>query len=223
MSKPIAVIPAYSHVDRRLTDALKRTGMPAIYVHGCSDLVKARCRLLTDALATSADSFVFIDADMTPSSEQIVELAESERLDDDNALTGAYVVGGDRIAAIAMNGAAFELPTPERYVRCLVAGMGFAAVTRRAVERLRAALPTVLDREGCRWHPYFLPLLVEHDSEEGTIAEYLSEDYAFWYRLRAMAGVELWLDSNLSIGHCKATVLYPVVNGHGVSASTKVE
>jgi DNA-binding transcriptional LysR family regulator len=195
----VALIPAYSHIDHRLLDALRLVGIPNIAIHGCSDLVRARCRLLSDALRTGARRFVFVDADMVPMAGQLTELIESDR----DAVSGTYAVGGGQVAASTMAGKVVELPSPERFIACLVAGMGFASVSREVVERLAEKLPTVRDPNGHQWKPFFLPMLV------GETNEYLSEDYAFWWRLREHAGVQLWLDTSLVVGHCKPTVALP--------------
>ena len=210
MRKPIVLIPAYTHIDWRLSEVLRLIGIPLIHVHGASDLVAARSRLLTDALATPADTFVFIDADMLPTAEQIVRLIESNRLTDHDAVSGVYAVGEGQVAAMTANGKPLELPSPESYVRCLVAGMGFAVVTRNAVERLREQLPRVVDVGEKEWHPFFLPMVIEHPNiDGGPVNQYLSEDYSFWWRLKHQANVQLWLDTQIVVGHCKSAPLFP--------------
>jgi hypothetical protein len=210
LRKPVVLIPAYTHIDWRLSEALRFVAIPLIHVHGASDLVAARSRLLTDALKTSADTFVFVDADMLPTPEQIVHLVESSRLTDTDAVSGVYAVGNGQVAAMTADGKPLELPNPEPHVRCLVAGMGFAAVTRNAIEKLRNRLPSVMDEGDREWHPYFLPMVIEHANVNGRpMNQYLSEDYSFWWRLKHLAGVQLWLDTKLVVGHCKAGPLFP--------------
>ncbi len=198
----LILIPAYSHIDWRLAAAIRDSGLPHIHIHGCSDLVRARSRLLSDALAMPFDRFLFVDSDIIPTAAQLAALAGSERVTGTAAVTGAYAVGAGQVAANSMKGTAIDLPAAERYVAALVAGMGFAAVSRVSVERLAATLPTVTDPDGKTWKPFFLPMLV------GDTHEYLSEDYAFWWRLRD-AGTQLWLDTSLVVGHCRSRVVMP--------------
>jgi hypothetical protein len=87
-SRSLALIPAYSHIDWRLLESLRKLGIPYIHVHGCSDLVRARSRLLGDGMRTQADRFLFIDSDTVATPDEIVRLAESERLSETSAVSG---------------------------------------------------------------------------------------------------------------------------------------
>jgi hypothetical protein len=204
---PLALIPAYSHIDRRLLEALRRVGIPYMDVHGCSDLVRARSGLLSDALRTDADRFLFIDSDIVPSCDDLIRLLESPKLDPGNAVSGCYVVAPGRLAAQA-EADQIEVGGAERFVPMLAAGMGFAAVHRSAVEVLKQQLPELVDNKSRVWHPYFLPVVVQQETEIGLLQEYLSEDFAFWWRLR-LSGIKLWIDTHLTVGHIKSTILTP--------------
>jgi hypothetical protein len=126
-SKPLALIPAYSHIDHRLVRVLRGLGIPYMELYGCSDLVKARSSLLSEALKTDADRFLLIDSDILPSAEDVMALAESPKLDQSNAVCGCYVTGQvDHLAAYAANGPV-ELGGKERFVEMIVGGLGFAA------------------------------------------------------------------------------------------------
>jgi len=216
-NRAIAVIPAYSHIDARLYRVLMQVGLPYIEVYGCSDLVRVRSGLVSDALRTDAGRIIFIDSDMIPTAEDLIELIETPRVDAQNSVSGSYVVRGGKIAACAETGpilasasaqASAALGTSERYEKLLVAGMGFAAVDRAPLERLRLELPELLDDTGKSWSPFFLPLVIQQEVDGSLLSQYLAEDYSFWWRLRAI-GVDLWLDHRLQIGHVKPEVLYP--------------
>lgn len=213
MSKPLALIPAYSHVDYRLLKVLRAVGMPCLEVYGCSDLVRARSGLLSDALNTDADRFVFIDADVLPTEQDLIELAESSKVDGHNAVSGCYIARPGKIAAQPLD-ETLTLFAEERFAPMLVAGMGFAAVHREAVQRLQASLPSLEDDRGRVWQPFFLPAVVEQQTPEGLLREYLPEDYSFWWRLRH-AEVNLWIDTHLVVGHVKQNIWRPVENQDG--------
>jgi hypothetical protein len=207
MPKPLALTPAYSHVNWQLNDALLRVGIPHAQVHGCSDLVRARSQLLTNALETPADRFLFLDADVVPTCDQLIELAETSRVDENNAVTGLYLGRPGRLAAVTET--RFSLTGGERYIPLIAAGMGFAAVDRRTIDRLRSDIPEVEDADGNKWHPYFLPLVIRAELDGETVHQYMSEDYSFWWRLRMLPGVQLWLDKTLVVPHVKEVPLLP--------------
>jgi len=209
LSSPVLVlIPAYSHIDWRLSDVLRKFGLPVLSVHGCSDLVKARSRLLSDALKTDAERFLFVDADMVPTQQQLELMVRAERVGPEHALTGCYFTEPGFIAAIAENDSPIQLNGAERFVKGLVAGMGFASVHRETVERIANRLPAVSDATGARWHPFFLPFIVGHEVEEvGQVNEYYPEDYSFWWRVRALGDAQLWIDTHLLVGHVRHLVL----------------
>lgn len=208
--RPLVLIPAYSHLDWRLADVLKRTGVPYMHVHGCSDLPRARSRLLDDALATKANVFILVDADMTPTPEHFGQMVESPLLDADNAVSGCYLVQPGRLAAVIPEEEEIEIGGEKRFVKILLAGCGFAAIHRDTVVRLKEALPAVRDPTGGEWCPYFLPFVLEQSlPDETVVRQYIPEDYSFWYRLHTVAKATLWLDTHVAVGHVKQNVLLP--------------
>jgi hypothetical protein len=206
------VIPALSHVDWRLLRTLESLGLRHIAVYGCSDLVMARSRLLTDALATDADHFVFLDADVIPGREDLISLIESPKVSPDNAVVGCYLVRENHLSA-QFKSQSVRIMGDVRFVECSVAGMGIGVVHRSSIERLRDTLPTVIDeqpRDGSidgrgTWTPYFLPVILETEGKY----RYLAEDYSFWWRL-GIVGVKLWLDTHIAVGHAKQTIFRPI-------------
>jgi hypothetical protein len=208
-ARPLALIPAYSNIDRRLASTLRDIGIPYLVVHGCADLPKARSRLLSDGLRTEADAFVFIDADIVASAEQIAALVHSEKLDPDNAVSGCYLIG-EKIAAMGTEPMAVLMNGEPRFHRILLAGMGFAAVHRETAERLTTALAPVQDGDGEQWIPYFVPFILEQQGPDGELLrQYMSEDYAFWFRISTVAKAQLWLDSHVAPGHVKEAIRVP--------------
>ena len=210
--KPLCLIPAYSHIDWRLQKVLETVGIRCLPTYGCSDLVKARSRLLTDGLATDADRFLFLDADVIPTPEDILQLLESPRLSEDSAVSGCYLVREGRLAAVPETNQVRLFSEP-RFVPCAAAGLGISVVHRASIERVRASLPTIVDEDTARgpvaWHPYYVPVILEQ--KEGY--RYLADDYSFWWRLNVV-GVNLWLDTHVVVGHAKSALLKPSKDAH---------
>ncbi len=192
----LALIPAYSHIDHRLQEALAEARLPVQPFYECSDLPKARSQLLSLALEQSdAQVFALIDSDMAPSAEQIRALCASTCLDAGNAVTGAYVGRTGAWAFRPLVSGPITLGEPG-LTGCGAAGLGFAAVTRQSLERLTATLPRVTT-EGVSWWPFCVPVVVPKGDGTG---EYLPDDWVLWRRL-AEHGVRLWLDRSLVVGH----------------------
>jgi hypothetical protein len=193
--KPLAIIPAYSHLDHRLSEALVRAGVPTHAFYECSDLPKARSQLISAALTeTDADVLLLIDSDIVPSVEQLCALGSSSQLDGTNAVTGAYM---GRTGAWAFRP---TMPGPVTLgepglIECTAAGLGFSAVTRASLERLAEKLPRVTT-DGVSWWPFCVPTVVI--TPDG--AEYLADDWVLWRRL-SETGTRLWLDRSLVVGH----------------------
>lgn len=197
--KPFALIPAYSHVDHRLLDALGRAGIPHHAFHECSDLPKARSQLLSAALReTDADVFLLIDSDMTPTPEHIAAILASPKLGPADAVSGAYSTRMGTLACRPKDlGVVIELGSPG-FTELEAAGLGFCAITRASLEALAEWLPEVVEDGGERWWPLCVPFLDTNHAERTT--RYYPDDYSLWRRL-AEAGVSLWLDNALLVPH----------------------
>jgi hypothetical protein len=206
---PLILISAYQHLDWRLQEAITRSGVPLLAVYGCSDLVKVRSQLLSDALRSNADRFLFIDADMVPTAEQIWQLAESEMLNPTNAVSGCYLGRDGQLAAQLKQQTPIRLDQCERYLPCLAAGMGFSAIHRDSVERLRSSLPELRTETGIEWRAYFLTQVIADEERSGGETTYFSEDWAFWWRVRNLASAAFWLDTQLPIGHLRTSPYAP--------------
>jgi hypothetical protein len=216
--KHLAVIPAFSHIDWRLHECLERLNLPILHLHGCSDLPQARSFLLSQALESDATSFLLVDADMVPTPEQVELLLSSPRLGEGSAVTGAYLnkhrafafQPKDRTRTLKLHGS-------PRFVECVGAGLGLAAVHRASLERLRAQLPELLDK-GSRWYPFCMPRTLSDPQVTGGRTVYLSEDYGFWHDLRTLGRTELWLDTHVAVSHL---VTAPLVIEEGMEVDPR--
>jgi hypothetical protein len=212
--KAVAMVPALQPISRALLDTLEEAGLPFLQIEGCRDLVYARSRLLTDALAHDASLFVFIDSDMRPSAADVRRLLAAPRLGPRDAVTGCYAMTTGSITAKGLDGKSLVLGdddgTSETFVECLGAGLGFAAVPRATVEVVRDELPLLAHEAGAAWQPFFLPFVARlREGDDPRNLVYHAEDYAFWFRVRSLAGARLWADTGLRIGHAKRLVCQP--------------
>jgi hypothetical protein len=214
-SNVLALIPAYTHIDFRLLDVLQHVGLRYLDVHGSADLVRTRSRLLTQALASDAQRFLLIDSDIVPSARDLVELIESPRVDEQNAVSGCYVVRENTLVAEPEE-ETVELFGRERFVPMLVSGLGFAAVHRDPLERMKTQLPRLRDALAGEWYPFCLPLILSRETDQGLEHEYLADDYSFWWRLRLL-GVRPWIDTHLVVGHVKKSIWRPGQGGSGAN------
>ncbi len=205
-TKPFALIPAYSHIDDRLLDALGQSGIPFHSVRRCSDLPKARSQLLSFALEqTEAEVFLLIDSDIVPTPAQLEQLAGSEKLRPYQAVTGAYALPTGRAAFVPE-----ELDTPvelgEPGYRLLSgAGLGFCAIHRQSLAQIASVLPRITNGATC-WRPFCVPIFVAKSADS---ADYYPDDYVLWYRHRALGGM-LWLDQELLVAHVLAEPRRPL-------------
>jgi hypothetical protein len=181
-------------INGALRTALDASGLPWLPVYGMSDLPRARSVLLTAALQRStAERILCIDADIIPSTEQVLQLARHPRVDGDNAVTGLYSL---------RSGKAWACHAPDERMevdgcrRAEFAGLGFAVVSRASLLRLRDSLPRLRDPEVGDWWPFCVPFLEERDG----VHEYCADDVSLWRRL-ATSGTQLWADTTLVVGH----------------------
>lgn len=193
--KVLALIPAYTHVDHRLQEALGRAGVSWHPFYECSDLPKARSQLLTLGLDQSdADVFLLLDSDMNPSAEQLHSLLNHAAFGPMDAIVGAYPTREGNLAAAPLDPlASVTLGDDIEAFPLEAAGLGCAIIHRVALQRIAKRLkPVTVVSAGRPWLPFCLPFV-----EAGT---YYPDDYALWRRLRA-AGGRVWLAPNLLIPH----------------------
>jgi hypothetical protein len=207
MMNALALIPAYTHIDDRLQDALGKVGVPYHPARRCSDLPKARSLLLTLGLEQSkAEVFLLIDSDMAPAAEQVMQLLESPKLSEFSAVSGAYALPDGRTAFVPSDlDATVELGSPG-FTSLRGAGLGFCAIHRHSLVNITRQLPRVTNT-GPEWWPFCVPIF--RSAGEVGKAEYFPDDYVLWLRHEAEGGL-LWLDQELLIAHNFATPRRPV-------------
>ena len=170
---------------------------------------------------TQATHLLFVDADIAFEPEQLLRLL---RFDEDfvaalyplksvdwDALPGRAIAGEPlRSAGLTYVGTLLE--PPQRQVRdgfatAKYAGTGFQLIRRAVFERLIAAHPELrfttvhtIAREAPRSANLYALFDCQIDPETG---DYLSEDYAFCRRWRAIGG-DIWLDLESALTHVGA-------------------
>lgn len=204
----LALIPAHSHIDDRLLDALGRTNTPYHAARRCSDLARARSVLLTQGLESKADAFLLVDSDMAPSPEQIERITSSPKLTEFSAVSGAYTLRDGRTAFVPVDlDATVELGQPG-FTELTGAGLGFAIIHRHSLVNITRALPRIVNT-GPEWWPFCVPVFRRDvDSDIGK-AQYFPDDYVLWMRHEAEGG-QLWLDQELCVAHVIAEPRRPV-------------
>jgi len=200
VSKVLALTPAFSHIDHTLAEALRAKGIRSVALVGCSDLVKARSILLSQALSSDAEAFLLVDADMVVTSQHLDAILQSEKVTPTDAVTGAYLSKQGSLCAVPIGRDPIEIGGSPRFHPCFAAGLGFSVVHRQSLETARTKLIELSEVGRFPWWPFCLPKIV--DAAFGIAGNrYLGEDYSFWHTLRQLAGVQLWLDTHCAIGH----------------------
>lgn len=187
-----------------------------------ADIAMSRNYLASKAIASKADSLLFIDSDMTFSPGALKHMID-KRADVVGAICPKRVIDLTRIveaarsskrpaAQVIASTLAFTGEPPpgetsltfkEGFCRLGAIGMG---VTLIAVSALR----TMVDNGAClpRKLPVATPFptwgFFDHLEEDGVI---LSEDYSFCHRWVKQCGGQIWGISSLQIGHIASVVL----------------
>jgi hypothetical protein len=206
--KALAIIPAYTHIDHRLMQALLEAGVPFLPLHGSSDLPRARSILISLALARKPERVLFLDSDIVPTPAQLRELATSELVTAHQALTGLYAIRDTRATPGGGASWAVDALDPQaaaagaELIPCRWAGLGFAAVSLASLERVAASLPEIAGDE-VPWRPFCVPFF------DGAAGAYYPDDRSFWWRL-AGAGTRLLASQRLRVGHVAQVVLRDV-------------
>lgn len=155
---------------------------------------------------TNDDAFLMIDDDITFAPDAAERMISRIRSGVD-VVCGAYPVrNGAHLALRPKPGKHLQFADADtlaangftELVECIYAATGFMAVSRRAIKALVDSLPLVHGDQQWAFWPLFLPLVTEPN--ERGVQEYLSEDYAFCHRLRAL-GFTIYLDQTIPLGH----------------------
>ncbi len=181
-------------------------------------ITRSRSVLVANFLDTEATHLLFVDADIVFDAEAFLRLL---RFDHD--FVGAFyplkcvdwdavpgrVVGGESLRSAGLTYVGTLLDAAERVVEgdfatAKYAGTGFQLIKRKVFERLIAAHPELryrrlhtLPRETPKSDQLYALFDCMIDPDTG---EYLSEDYAFCARWRALGG-EIWLDLKSRLTH----------------------
>lgn len=184
-----------------------------------SMITRARNSLVATALDNSAAThLMFIDADIGFSPEQVGRMLRFDRevvagmyplkiIEYDEAV--AHRVGaGEPLETAQLRYVGAFLPREERleedgFITAEFAGAGFMLIKRAALERMVEAYPhlrfkAVHDRarpSASRNQYAFFEGMIHPDS-----GDYLSEDYTFCQRWRAIGG-DVWIDSRSRLAH----------------------
>jgi hypothetical protein len=198
----LVIVPAYTHLDHRLTMALLEAQLPLLPLFGSSDLPRARSILISHALRQATERVLFIDADVVPTPEQLIALATSPHVTPEQALTGLYPIRDVRSTPGAGAAWAVDAVDPatapgKATFEANWAGLGFAAVHVDSLRRVAERLPEI-EGDEVPWKPFCVPRV------EGGV--YYPDDRVLWWRL-AKTGTSLLADASLKVGHVASVVL----------------
>jgi hypothetical protein len=213
---PVKMLGSLIHFDRMCGS--HGIGFELGTISGCSVVSRARNLLASDFLASSCDTMLFIDADMTFDPNDILRLlawsSDSKR----------NIVGGVGCARKKQATYYSHLDKDEEgnllmdrmgLVRAKRMGTGFMMIQRQVIETLANAHP--------EWQYYdasadrTLHSLFDFQS---TPEGYIGEDYLFCDRARAH-GFEVWIDPTIKLGHMGMhefegafgdDILYPMID-----------
>jgi len=198
--KAAIIIPAYTHVDHRLERAMLESQLPWLTLHEHSDLPRARSLLIEQALRTEAERVLLVDADVVPSPEVLVSLAEADGVTPQQAVWGMYPLReGDRWSVNPFDAAEADAAIREgRSFPIRTGGLGLCAIHRESLVRLGGALPTVREESGLEWRPFCVPFVRDgvYHADDGSLCARLTE-----------TGTELWCDPRLRGGHVVRSVI----------------
>ncbi len=185
------------------------------------DALITRCRstLLGSFMDSSASHLLFVDSDIAFLPAQVVRLLRAGKdfaagmypiksLNWGQAARHRHLHGeADDAACLLYVGRPCDPAEREHedgLVTAIYAGTGFMMVTRAAVARMIAAYPETRYRAIHAWPLPTGPERERHALFDTMIlpetGEYLSEDYAFCHRWRAVGG-RIWLDTQSRLTH----------------------
>lgn len=181
-------------------------------------ITRSRSTLVARFLDSACSHLLFIDADIVFEPEQFLRLLDFDRdfaaamypiktIDWD--AVPRRVVGGEKLEAAGLSYVGTLCEGDERreedgFATAVYAGTGFQLIRRVVLERMIEAHPELhftrihtLAREAPRSDRLYALFDCMIDAETG---EYLSEDYSFCRRWRALGG-EIWLDLESRLTH----------------------
>ena len=163
-------------------------------------LCRARSKTATAFLLDSdADVHVSIDSDIVFDPQSVLQIAEQAH-ELGGIVAGLYVTRA--AGALCRPTSIFETDVPIEFgtdptpIPIKWAATGFMATPRKVFETLAKDLPLCHPTEWWRFHPFYMPMIV--DGMNGP--NYLSEDYAFCERAR-QAGFSVYMNPAVRLVH----------------------
>lgn len=164
-----------------------------------SDIARGRSNLLTQALRTKFDSFLWIDDDIAFTQAQFDAICTIPA----DCVGGVYPKRQPDLAEVWTGLLGEELPGHPDVVTVRTIGTGFLRHTRRAAEALRGRVPEITTLDYTHYfHARVMPIDAEGlpDPDSGRDGHYLTEDYAFCHDLWE-AGIPVYLHRGIKLGH----------------------
>jgi hypothetical protein len=190
---------------------------PCIQNFGTSVIAMSRSVLATRALKTKMKRFVWLDADMVLTENDLMQLATEEQ----PLVSGVYVSSNaEPCVGVAQN---TEQPLPESgYIPIEWAGMGCVSMAREVLEKVCEPLPLLPLHGGV--YPAFADLFFDADRavvfpDDPNAIFWFTEDLAFFWRAR-QAGFQPMLKCDLRVSHLKEFPL-PVIPGRAIGRNGK--
>jgi hypothetical protein len=215
--KTAVVMPVYGHVNYRLQNLLFMAQVPCIQNFGTSDIALARSVLAAGCLRTDFRRFIWLDADMVLTMEQLMMLALEER----PLVSGVYV-SSDATPCVGVTTENEQVLPAEGYLPIEWAGMGCVSMDRSVLEKVCEGLPLLPLYGGI--YPAFAHVFLNADREpvmpdDPSAVFWYTEDLSFFWRCRE-AGITPLLRCDLRVSHLKEFPL-PVIPQSALKSKQK--
>ena len=187
----------------RLQSSLDMSDVPYRVLQHSNDSLVTRARnclvarFMRDPALKSFNTFMFIDADIVFEPEHVMNLWNLNV----EVATACYPLKQDDAGTVAWkNGKRVAMDKLDGPTQVDLAGTGFLMIKRSAFEKLQNAHPETRHMQDNVGEVYALFDLAVSDEPEWQDRIYLSEDYLFCKRWRAIGG-EIILDPSIKLGH----------------------
>lgn len=198
--RAIITSPVRDHVAEPTRQAIFDSGIPWINTIGVSDLPRARCALLTNALNQGADRIICLDADIICTSQHLKALAEHPGVSTDVAVSGLYSVRSGKTWACGERSAVDD----SGLQAVAFSGLGFCCIQATSLRRLADSLCLIHDPEFGDWWPFCVPFVIGYERC------YYADDMSLWQRLGEQ-GTVCKVDPSLVVGHvAQITLMSPM-------------
>jgi len=164
---------------------------------------RTRAMMATQFLDSDNDILFFLDDDILYNPEDI-QLIIDDCIEKETIVAAPYLLKKPgRVLALRpldLKQEFFIGPEKGCLQEIRYAATGFMAIPRKVIADVAATMERCNKGRDSELFPMFLPMVYEGD--------YLSEDFAFCQRARAL-GYKVWLDSRIKIGHVGTFVYSP--------------